>query len=46
MKVLIKNGADVEAKDYDGNTMIHIAVLDRNFKILTYLCNNIKIDPR
>ena len=46
IELLIENGADIEAKDNDGNSIFHIAAMSKNYETVKYLCTNIKFDPK
>ena len=47
IEILIQNGANVDAKDDDGNTIFHIAAVFNKFVRLRYMCTNpiYKFDP-
>jgi len=44
MKALLKAGADFKAKDTYQNSLLHIAALNKNNKILNYIVKNMKLD--
>ena len=43
LKVLLLNGANFSNKDYYDNSLLHIAALNNNNKILDWLLKNLKI---
>ena len=43
-KLLLREGADFSRKDEYGNTVLHIAALNGNNKVLDYLSKNLKIN--
>jgi ankyrin repeat protein len=44
VKILLQAGADFTSKDSYGNTVIHLAAMNGNNKILDYLSKNLKIN--
>ena len=44
VKLLLKSGANFKAKDANGNSLLHIAALHSNNKILNYITKNVKLD--
>lgn len=44
VKTLLQHGANFDVKDTFGNSVIHIAAMNGNNKILDYLTKNLKID--
>ena len=41
-ELLLNYGADFNAQDLEGNSIFHIAVRQKNFKILCYIFKNLK----
>ena len=44
LKLILQHGADFRCKDENSNTLLHIAAMNNNIKMLDYLAKNLKID--
>jgi len=45
IKYLLENGADIDAEDIKGRTPLMLAVLHGQWKVVTELLKNPKVDP-